>query len=227
MQCLNGFLGNEAVGERAAYIGRNVRRERQQALFPDITFTCSGTLHGWFMVLEDRGQARGRNKYPEMQLWRRLGATSSYTKIHSMSGPPLDTTYSNVYKYSGLSIEFQRGDVLGVHQSSDKKSRYAILFQERGGHVYYDIRDDNPQGQFSPDDSDVRSNQSDYPLVGLDSSKLAMYTHALLCRVIIFNFWIACPKECQCCGIPVCFELSYTFPISPQAIQNVWQDSSL
>lgn len=171
IQCLNKFLGSEVVEERAAYIGRIIRREKQQILFPDITFTCSGTVHGWVIVMEDRGRDRKRNMYPEVQLWRKQGEQSSYTKVHGYSGLPLSTTNANVYRYS-VWFGFQAGDVLGVHQPDGKKSRYNLLFQERGGPTNYQIENENnPLQQFDPESTDVRSNQSDYPLVGLDTSK--------------------------------------------------------
>lgn len=122
---------------------------------------------------ESRGGGRDRNRYPELQIWRPENSRETrYSKIHGMTGAPSSTRYPNVYEYNVFtSVQFQAGDVLGVHQPDDRKSKYDILFQQRGGpRNYYDEREDDSLDSFDLEDDDVEDDESDFPLVGAVTS---------------------------------------------------------
>ena len=96
-----------------------------------------------------------------------------YTKVHGMTGYPDPTSNENVYGYTMWgSVHFQAGDVLGVHQPEGRKSRFNLLFQEGGGPTnYWQIRENEPLDSFAINGNDVRSDQNDFPLVGVETSE--------------------------------------------------------
>lgn len=169
IQCLNGFADLDTLTEKAAFIGKIKRRERQQRIIPDVKFTCSGTLQGWMFVAENKEG----DEYPELQIWRPMNAQSTrYTKIHGTSEAPVSTQHSNVYQHSGISVHFREGDVLGVFQPEGRRSRYSLSYQESGGPVNYRLDMQNsPLRTFEITGNGVKMDQS-YPIVGLQTSKL-------------------------------------------------------
>ena len=167
-----------------------MRREKQQRLFPAINFSCSAAVSGWIFVAEDK-EGRGRNLYPEIQIWRTAN-TQQYSLHHTSSQQPTVTESSNVFRYPGISVQVQPGDILGVYQPEGKKSRYTLTYQEHGGPINYRMDTKDAPTTFSIDGNGVHTDQNDYPLVGVEISKqklipdtkmLVMYSGCFfLCR---------------------------------------------
>lgn len=168
-QCLNGFAGIDTLINKAASVGKLVRREKQQRIFPGINFSCSATVSGWIFVAESRA-GRGRNLYPELQIWSTAN-TRQYSVLHTTSQQPRTTESVNVFRYSGISAQVNPGDVLGVYQPEGKKSRYTLTYQEHGGPTNYRMDAKDPPATFSSDGTGVHTDQNDYPLVGVEISK--------------------------------------------------------
>ena len=170
-QCLNGFVTKDVLTQKAASLGENRRRESQQRLVPEIKFTCSVTLTSWIFVAEDRG---GGTEYPALQVWRPQSEDGAqYTKIYEIANPPNSTGDRNVYKYFVRpALAVQAGDILGIYQPSKSRSRYSIIYQEGGGPVNYrrDRLNASPD-VFDLNQKNVKSDQSDYPLVGVQTSE--------------------------------------------------------
>ena len=104
-------------------------RDRQQRVFPDISFTCNGSITKWIV---GAGTGGGSSPSSELQIWRRSGA-DSYTKVASTqltAQSPTDDP--NVYEYVPSSpLGFQEGDILGVYQRED--SSVVPYYQESTG----------------------------------------------------------------------------------------------
>ena len=170
MQCINGFIEIDTLVEKAALVGKLVRWEKKQMIFPAINFTCTTTVSGWNFVAESRA-GRGRKLYPEVQIWRTTSA-QQYSRIHRTSTQWFHTTeHSNVFRYSGFSVQVQAGDILGVFQPDGKKSKYSLTFQEGGGPTNYRMNTMVSLTTFNVDSSDVNTDQNGYPLVGVEISK--------------------------------------------------------
>ena len=94
-------------------INRVVFRDQQQRIFPDITFTCNGTVTKWIV---GAGTGGGGSPPSELQIWMRSG--SDYAKVGSTQlTAQLPTSDLNVFEYIlSPPLGFQEGDILGVYQ---------------------------------------------------------------------------------------------------------------
>ena len=103
-----------------------------QGLFPEVNFTCSGTIQSWiFGALE---QSNGL-LLPELQIWRPDGGDGSYTKVESISTriTLVEEGRTGLYQYSLSSpMHFQAGDILGYFQPSIIISQWLLRFEQEG-----------------------------------------------------------------------------------------------
>ena len=140
-----------------------VVRDRQQRVFPDISFTCNGSITKWIV---GAGTGGGSSPSSELQIWRRSG-TDSYTKVASTqltAQSPINN--SNVYEYVPSSpLGFQEGDILGVYQRED--SSVVPYHQEFTG-----PRNLRQSGEhdFAADSltAPVQADEYDYPLLTVE-----------------------------------------------------------
>ena len=109
--------------------------ENFQGLFPEVNFTCSGTIQSWvFGALE---QSNGP-LLPELQIWRPDGGDGSYTKVESISTNSTRITLveegqTGLYQYPLSSpLHFQAGDILGYFQPVIIFSQWLLLFEQEG-----------------------------------------------------------------------------------------------
>ena len=129
--CTGNFLSRSDLRQGALDININdVRiRDNQQRLFPDITFTCNGSITKWIV---GGTSDNTESLEPELQIWRNTGGTS-YTKAN-FSLLPFSTLVSNVAEYTlSTPLEFQEGDILGVYQPRRLDSALVVYFQLRDG----------------------------------------------------------------------------------------------
>ena len=135
--CTSGFMsvdrmdvlfGNE--GDVVVSIFGNV-----QGLFPEVNFTCSGTIQSWiFGALE----LRNGPLLPELQIWRPDGGDGSYTKVESISTNSTRITLveegqTSLYQYPLSSpLNFQAGDILGYYQPATINSQWLLYFEQEG-----------------------------------------------------------------------------------------------
>ena len=105
-----------------------VVRDQQQRVFPDISFTCNGSITKWIV---GAGTGGGSSPPSELQIWRRSG--SEYTKVGSTQLTAQNSTNnSNMYEYiPSQPLGFQEGDILGVYQRDD--SSIVPYYQENTG----------------------------------------------------------------------------------------------
>ena len=105
-----------------------VVRDQQQRVFPDITFTCNGSITKWIV---GAGTGGGFSPPSELQIWRRSG--SDYTKVGSTQlTAQSPTSDPNVYEYiPSPPLGFQEGDILGVYQTDG--SSIVPYYQENTG----------------------------------------------------------------------------------------------
>ena len=109
-----------------------------QAIFPEVGFTCSGSIDAWVFGAEWRGQDR----FPELQIWRPTG-DGAYTKVGNTI-IITDSNSSRLYEYPLSSpLDFQAGDVFGYYQPDPPRSQLKILLEDGGrrknqtGYYYY------------------------------------------------------------------------------------------
>ena len=163
--CTNGFLDTANLKEavQAENIQGVIIRDRQQRVFPDISFTCNGSITKWIV---GAGTGNGSSPPSELQIWRKSGA-NSYTKVASTqltAQPPINN--SNVYEYVPSSpLGFQKGNILGVYQREN--SSVVPYYQLSTGPV--NLRQPGRVNSAANNlTAPSQTNNDDYPLVTVE-----------------------------------------------------------
>ena len=171
-----------------------VSRPRQQRLFPDIKFTCNGFITKWIIGAQIRTTGI-TTESPEMQIWRRLTAESTYTKVGSSLLTNGVARNSNVIEYTPVSpVEFQVGDILGVFQPRADHSKTLVYYQHGTGPENYGYTGDVPLSSINPISPKIAY---DYPLLSVEVTQegqlIHMYYVILFLYTVLefmFNFFI-------------------------------------
>ena len=176
-QCSENFLTPQVLKQKTLDVNIYdvLRRDQEQRVFPDITFTCSGTINKWILG----GKATSKIGV-ELQIWRRnSNGVNNYTKVAysilQASNVNIDTTSSNVYEHTANPpLAFQSGDILGVYQRSGG-SRTSVYYQETTGPTNYHLSSKlniDPPVPNILNNAVLVSDQYDYPLVTVEISEL-------------------------------------------------------
>lgn len=107
-------------------------------LVPDMNFCCNGTVTSLLLGVDVRTMTSSRNKYPEVQLWRRSQLNDSYSRQdrQKIRLTPRDFSPDGVLVYNlKPPMQFQSGDVLGVYQPQQSDSIVTL---------YYSVNDSAP-----------------------------------------------------------------------------------
>ena len=171
--CLNGFLSETELRQQTLKVNINgvVSRPRQQRLFPDIQFTCNGSITKWIVGAQTRtvGQT---DELPTLQIWRRVRGTNFYTQVgYSRLDTSKNYNSSVVVEYiPNPPLEFQEGDILGVYQPNPDLSKLVFYYQRNTGPSSYGYVGDAPPTSMSLS-NDVMFTKHDYPLVNVEVVK--------------------------------------------------------
>ena len=130
MDRMDGLLGN---------IGDRFRGGNFQGIFPEVGFTCNGSIQSW--VFGGQWVGRQDGQFTEFQIWRPTGDDGVYTKVGYTT---INIVYnsSELYEYLLSSpLDFQAGDVFGYYQPDPPQSQWRVLFERDGrnpqiGHYY-------------------------------------------------------------------------------------------
>ena len=136
--CLEGFLKEEIFAFAAflqppkTEIAKLNNSESALRLFLNMTIATSGTLIKWTFAAKFNHEGE-EDKWPELQIWRRLGESGfQYKKIAGTRMKPEPTGYLNLYKYdltaSEKPVQVLAGDVFGVYQPGAQESQYTVEF---------------------------------------------------------------------------------------------------
>ena len=164
--CANGFLDPTDLRDMTARLKiHNVTtKEKEQRLFPNITFTCNGAITKWIVGAGNVNISNSDNS--QLQIWRRgSSSNTTYNKIGASILIPNETSHPNVHEYiPNPPLEFQEGDILGVYQPDDTDNQLKLYYQENTGPLNYLRSNINP-----PPPSwfalDIPTTQLYYPLV--------------------------------------------------------------
>ena len=141
-------------------------RPGQQRLFPDIQFTCNGSVTKWIVGACNR---TGRSdEMPEIQIWRKREG-NTYTKVYFDLLSSSNNNSLIVREYIPFNpIEFQEGDILGMYQPQEDRSDLLIYYQDNDGPNNYAIDTDVSLSSFTLGKIDKKH---DYPLVTVEVSQ--------------------------------------------------------
>ena len=134
--CSSNFPTRADLRRQILEVNINSVRERgrQQRLFPDITFTCNGSITKW--IVGARHQP-GRLRPPELQIWRRNVKSQSLQFIKTgfdLLEP--NEIHPDVHEYiPNPPFEFQEGDILGLFQPNIKFSETVFYYQHHDGPI--------------------------------------------------------------------------------------------
>ena len=142
------------------------RRENQQRLFPNIYFTCNGSITKLIAGVEIGG---GSTLFAQMEIWRRdLVNANTFSLVNSILLEMTVPIMNNVIELTLDSpIEFQEGDILGVNNPRRSETTVLFAYQESDGPENYRV--DSPLSSTVSIDGTL-SNRYDYPLVSVEIS---------------------------------------------------------
>ena len=141
-------------------------RPGSQFLYPEMIFSCNGSVTKWIFGAVDRGD----QYHPELQIWRQL-SPNSYTKIGSSSVNARTMIGNNLYEFIPQTpLEFKEGDIFGTFIPLGVTNRGLVLNEQRGsGPINIRI-----EGLTSPPStlhsSSLSSAYNDFPLVTVEIS---------------------------------------------------------
>ena len=158
---------------------------QQLRLFPDITFTCNGSIVGWRLAAIDHiGGGR-----PELSVWRRNGV-NQYVKVAgqridsctvSESSRTLDASTVMIHEnILNPPIPFEAGDVLGILFVSNVASYIPLLYNVTGsgGLVsYYRSAQGSPPGDVFTLTANAVVQDTLSPLISLQICKSICYIY--------------------------------------------------
>ena len=108
--------------------GRRELGNSLQGIFPEVGFTCSGSIQSWVFG----GQWVGWNSFTELQIWKPTGDDGVYTKAGNTT-IMVEESDSEFYEYPLSSpLDFQAGDVFGYYQPNNDLSQWRVLFEADG-----------------------------------------------------------------------------------------------
>ena len=130
--CVSSSI-NATVIKKNALLIHEVRQaeERRQYIYPEMKFSCNGSVTKWIYGAVDQNRSTG--DLPELQIWHQTGP-NSYNKQGSSLVTANISIAPNVYEYYPVTpLEFQEGDIFGVHIPDNNNSQLCLYEQRESG----------------------------------------------------------------------------------------------
>ena len=117
----------------------------EQAIVPDTTFTCNGSILSWTFGARWEGKSE---TFTELQIWRSSG-DGSYTKVGSTT-IMTEKSATELYQYPLSSpLPFQAGDILGYFQPATSTSQLGLRYEGVTTTTYQVYNLSSPASQFN------------------------------------------------------------------------------
>ena len=148
--------------------GRRRTQQLRQYLYPQIAFSCNGTVTKWIYG----ANYRSNNQYtatPQLQIWRET--SNSYTLIENSTVDATARNASNLYEFIPQTpLKFQEGDIFGVYIPENSISKLRLFEQRLSGPNNF--RQTNVSAPLSTLDLPLGlDSDNDFPLVTVEISK--------------------------------------------------------
>ena len=130
--CVSSSI-NATVIKKNALLIHDVRlpMDRRQYIYPEMKFSCNGSVTKWIYGAIDQNRSTG--DLPELQIWHQTGP-NSYNKQGSSLVTINISIAPNVYEYYPMTpLEFQEGDIFGVHIPRDSDNQLWLYQQRESG----------------------------------------------------------------------------------------------
>ena len=148
--CTSGFISQDLSTTLQSPPGSLAIPYEQQRIIPGISFNCSGTITSWTIGAEWR-TGLARDFFPHLQLWRICGDGTTYflagdTELLVPDSAGFDS--GDDFVFTGTAdpvLEFQAGDILGLFQPRNTRSRVRVYYDTSTGPTnhYIDTGNDN------------------------------------------------------------------------------------
>ena len=174
--CTDGFIDQDL--STALQSGSLTVPYEQQRIIPGISFNCSGAITSWTIGAEwDTG---GNHDYfPHLQIWRSTScATNTFVLVGDVelfvAGG--DERPRDDYVFSGTPdppLEFEAGDILGLFQPRESRSRVRVYYDTSAGptNYYIDTGNDNQPSLSSFITTSADGTEDSLPLVTIEIGK--------------------------------------------------------
>ena len=136
------FLNNEAEVTTALQSSSLTIPYEQQRIIPGIPLNCNGTITSWTIGAQFR-TGGNHNFFPHLQLWRNCGDSSTYFLVGDTELMVPDSAGFNSganFVFTGTAdpvLEFQAGDILGLFQPRESRSRVRVYYDTGAGPTNY------------------------------------------------------------------------------------------
>ena len=163
------------IKDQSLLISESRRRERRQLLYPELKFSCNGSVTKWIYGAVDMS---GTGELPEIQIWRQTD-TDTYTKQTFSSVPANETEPgTNIHEYyPETPLEFQEGDILGYFQPDEDDSQIVLYAQRESGPTNLRVMGMVNTAPITVTISELQEEGgNDYPLISLE---ISMYSYIL------------------------------------------------
>ena len=181
--CTDGFISQDL--STALQSGSLTVPYEQQRVIPGISFNCSGAITSWTIGAEWRTDGRDRDFFPHLQIWR---STRCVTNTYDLVGDVElfvaddDERPRDDYVFSGTPdppLEFEAGDILGIFQPRDSRSRVRVYYDTSAGptNYYIDTGNDNQPSleSFTTTIDSADGTEDSLPLVTIEIGKFTRY----------------------------------------------------
>ena len=163
--CVNSSVNTTLIQQNALLIHESRNRDESQYIYPEMRFTCNGTITKWIYGGE---QQPSKTMLPELQIWRQLG-TDNYNKTGSSLVTANTSIGTNLYGFIPQTpLKFQEGDIFGVHYPDRSQSQLILYQQRESGPLNLQERANFPSSTIT---TELRKDRNDFPLVTVEISK--------------------------------------------------------
>ena len=166
--CVNSSVNVTLIQQNALLIKATKEiSDRRQYIYPEMRFTCNGTITKW---IYGGVQQHSGTMLPELQIWRQLG-TDNYNKIGSSLLTADTSIGTNLYEFIPQTpLEFQEGDIFGVHTPRSSNSILYLYEQKESGPLNLRVSG-NANSPLSTITEGLTTDGNDFPLVTVEISK--------------------------------------------------------
>ena len=149
--------------------------DERQYLYPDMVFSCNGSVTKWIYGGIDRGR-NPPNSLPKLQIWRQT--TNGYTKTGSSLVNTDTKIGTNLYEFVPQTpLQFQEGDIFGVHIPRTSQSAFSLYEKQESGPLNRYIGSVNSDFSTITESALLSDTNNDFPLVAVEISKIIIIFH--------------------------------------------------
>ena len=151
-ECTSGFMSVDRMDFILGNEGSLDYRHNYQGIFPEINFTCNGSIQSWIFGARWKGNI---DSFTELQIWRPVsGDDEAYTLVGNTTIITEENT-TKLYHYPLSSpLSFQAGDILGIFQPHNSKGQLLLGYEYKEEEDYtlgyFYSGSDSPDSPFTP-----------------------------------------------------------------------------